>query len=148
MKKGQAIIEVVNGVEGPSLYIGDEGSGHRLAGPKPWGGGKTVHKFIVDIAELQKEAARFEKQKQKHNYAVKHNQDGTFSVVLPDDEELRIVPPQRKPLTDEEIAVERALDNLLYWTERAVNKGNANLDIEEAMQQYNDALAAAHNIKE
>ena len=56
--------------------------------------------------------------------------------------------PQRKPLTDEEIAVERALDNLLYWTERAVNKGNANLDIEEAMQQYNDALAAAHDIKE
>jgi bacterioferritin-associated ferredoxin len=55
---------------------------------------------------------------------------------------------QRKPLTDEEIAVERALDNLLYWTERAVNKGNANLDIEEAMQQYNDALAAAHGIKE
>ena len=57
-------------------------------------------------------------------------------------------PAQRKPLTDEEIAVERALDNLLYWTERAVNKGNANLDIEEAMQQYNDALAAAHGIKE
>ena len=62
--------------------------------------------------------------------------------------EAAYTPPQRKPLMDEEIAVERALDNLLYWTERAVNKGNANLDIEEAMQQYNDALAAAHGIKE
>lgn len=72
MKKGQAIIEVVNGVEGPSLYIGDENSGHRLAGPKPWGGGRTVFKFVVDVAELQEEAARFEKK------------------------------PQRKPLTDEQ----------------------------------------------
>ena len=62
--------------------------------------------------------------------------------------EAAYTPPQRKPLMDEEIAVERALDNLLYWTERAVNKGNANSDIEEAMQQYNDALAAAHGIKE
>ena len=60
---------------------------------------------------------------------------------------LYTTPLQRKPLSDEEIAVERALDNLLYWTERAVNKGNANSDIEEAMQQYNDALAAAHGIK-
>ena len=133
MKKGQAIIEVVNGVEGPSLYIGDEGSGHRLAGPKPWGGGKTVHKFIVDIAELQKEAARFEKQKQKHNYAVKHNQDGTFSVALPDDEELRIVPPKRKPLTDEDI-------------ERIVREAR----VKERGIGYTIARAieAAHDIKE
>lgn len=59
MKKGKVIIEVVNGVEGPSLYIGDEDSGHRLAGPKPWGGGGVVFKFIVDAAELQEEVTRF-----------------------------------------------------------------------------------------
>ena len=132
MKKGQAIIEVVNGVEGPSLYIGDEGSGHRLAGPKPWGGGKTVHKFIVDIAELQKEAARFEKQKQKHNYAVKHNQDGTFSVALPDDEELRIVPPKRKPLTDGEV-------------EKIIK---SNMSLQMNLAGIRADIEAAHNIKE
>lgn len=53
---GKCSIEVVNGPEGPSLYIGDESSGHRLAGPKPWGGGRTVFKFDVAIAELIREA--------------------------------------------------------------------------------------------
>ncbi len=55
MKKETAIFQVINGIEGPSLYVGDENSGHRLAGPKPWGGGKTAHKFIVHIAELRRE---------------------------------------------------------------------------------------------
>jgi hypothetical protein len=55
MKKGTVIFEVVAGVEGPSFYIGDDYSGHRLAGPKPWGGGRTLHKFIVNIAELREE---------------------------------------------------------------------------------------------
>ena len=53
---GRCMIEVVNGPEGPSLYIGYESSGHRLAGPKPWGGGRTVFKFDVAIAELIREA--------------------------------------------------------------------------------------------
>lgn len=95
MKKGQAIIDVVGGVEGPSLYIGDENGGHRLAGPKPWGGGKTIHKFVVDVAELLEEASRFGKVK-KHDYAVTHNKDGSFSVALPDGEELRVFTPQQK----------------------------------------------------
>jgi hypothetical protein len=60
MKKGKVIIDVVAGVEGPSLYVGDENSGHRLAGPKPWGGGRTLHKFIVDIAELRRELDKLE----------------------------------------------------------------------------------------
>ena len=72
----------------------------------------------------------------------------TQDLPFPEGTKFYTTPSQRKPLTDEEIAVLRALDNLHYWTERAVNKGNANLDIEEAMQQYNDALAAAHGIKE
>ena len=39
------------------------------------------------------------------NYEVTHNEDGTFSIALPDGEELRIVPPKREwvGLTDEEI---------------------------------------------
>ncbi|MDH0335138.1 hypothetical protein [Metapseudomonas otitidis] len=53
---GTAIVEVVNGAEGPSLYIGDEDGGYRLAGPKPWGGGKTIHKFTVKLNELVREA--------------------------------------------------------------------------------------------
>jgi hypothetical protein len=53
---GRCAIEVVNGPEGPSLYIGDDSSGHRLAGAKPWGGGRTVFKFDVAIGELVREA--------------------------------------------------------------------------------------------
>ncbi|MDU9398089.1 Lar family restriction alleviation protein [Pseudomonas sp. zfem003] len=53
---GTAIVEVVKGVEGPSLYIGDGDTGYRLAGPKPWGGGKTIHKFKVKLNELVREA--------------------------------------------------------------------------------------------
>jgi hypothetical protein len=133
MKKGQVIIEVVDGVEGPSLYIGDEDGGHRLAGTKPWGGGQTIHKFIVDVEELQQESARFEKKKQKHDYVVTHNQDGTFSVALPDSDELRIVPPQqRKPLTDEHID-EIASFYYPRW---------------QGHQCFARAIEAAHGIKE
>ena len=107
MKKGKVFIEVVGGVEGPSLYIGDEDGGHRLAGPKPWGGGQTIHKFTVDVDELMEEAARFTKTPKEHDYAVTSNDDGTFSVALPDGEELRIVPPQRQwvGLTTEEVEI-------------------------------------------
>ncbi len=54
---GQCVIEVVSGQEGPSLYIGDGGISHRLSGNKPWAGGKTLHLFTVDIAELVREAS-------------------------------------------------------------------------------------------
>lgn len=49
-------IEVVSGCEGPSLSIGDDRTGHRLAGPKPWGGGRAIHSFDVDVDELIREA--------------------------------------------------------------------------------------------
>lgn len=50
-------IEVVRGVEGNCVCVSDlDGSGHRLAGPKPWGGGSTVHSFEVDLDELVREA--------------------------------------------------------------------------------------------
>jgi len=57
LKPGTCLIEVVAGVEGPSLSIGDESGGYRLAGPKPWGGGRTIHRFVVNIDELLREAA-------------------------------------------------------------------------------------------
>lgn len=53
LKKGEAYIDVISGVEGPCLSIGDGETGHRIAGKKPWGGGKTLHRFIVDIEKLK-----------------------------------------------------------------------------------------------
>jgi len=52
-----AEISIVSGPEGQSLYIGDESGGHRLSGPKPWGGGTTTHTFKIDLDELIREAA-------------------------------------------------------------------------------------------
>jgi len=59
LKPGHVWLEVVRGPEGFCLYIGDDDSGYRLAGPKPWGGGGTVCKFQVRIDELVKEANSF-----------------------------------------------------------------------------------------
>jgi len=42
-------IEVVNGVEGPSLCI----NGYRVAGPKPWGGGHVITTWRVKAANLR-----------------------------------------------------------------------------------------------
>ncbi len=41
-------IQVVKGVEGICLYV----TGVRMAGPKPWGGGKVLHSFDVNATEL------------------------------------------------------------------------------------------------
>lgn len=57
--------EVVSGCEGPSLYISTDGgeTRTRIAGPKPWGGGKTKYVFRVpehaldDIEAAIKEAS-------------------------------------------------------------------------------------------
>lgn len=38
------------GVEGPSVYLND----FRIAGPKPWGGGKTLARWTVSKADLLK----------------------------------------------------------------------------------------------
>lgn len=54
LRKGYVYVEVVAGVEGPSLYIGDDDTGERIAGPKPWGGGRTLHRFEVKVEDLEK----------------------------------------------------------------------------------------------
>lgn len=57
--KKTLIIDVTNGVEGPCLCIGNGETGFRLAGPKPWGGGQAIHKFVVGPAELLKQLRRY-----------------------------------------------------------------------------------------
>ena len=47
-------IELVSGCEGYSLYIDD----CRIAGPKPWGGGKTVKTWITRVANIERALKR------------------------------------------------------------------------------------------
>src|SRR5690625_2294680 len=46
------IIEVVEGVEGSSLSVGNKKGGERVAGSKPWGGGTVIHSFECNADEL------------------------------------------------------------------------------------------------
>lgn len=62
LKPGEVLLEVVAGVEGPSIYVSNDSGGHRLSGPKPWGGGRTVHKFVVKLDELLREAPKYASQ--------------------------------------------------------------------------------------
>lgn len=52
IKPGHVLVEVDQGVEGPSLSIGDNDTGERVAGPKPWGGGRTIYCFQVSAMDL------------------------------------------------------------------------------------------------
>lgn len=51
-KPGHVYIDVTRGVEGPCLCIGNHVGGKRVAGPKPWGGGKITHLFEVEISDI------------------------------------------------------------------------------------------------
>lgn len=51
--EGCVFIDIVEGCCGPSVSIGDESSGMRVAGPKPWGGGTTSKRFTARIADLR-----------------------------------------------------------------------------------------------
>ena len=42
-------LELVAGVEGPSIYLNDE----RIAGPKPWGGGRITKSYQIKRAQLR-----------------------------------------------------------------------------------------------
>lgn len=46
--EAKVVIEVVAGAEGPCLSVNDT----RVAGPKPWGGGKVTHKWQADPSRL------------------------------------------------------------------------------------------------
>lgn len=52
--KPDSRLELVAGVEGPSLYLNN----YRIAGPKPWRGGKVVRSWRVrdeDVRQALKE---------------------------------------------------------------------------------------------
>lgn len=62
---GCVYIDVTKGVEGSCLCIGNHVGGRRVAGPKPWGGGRAFHQFQVKISDImeavkQVEAAQLE----------------------------------------------------------------------------------------
>lgn len=42
-------IELVNGVEGNSIYLNDT----RICGPKPWGGGSVIKQWTTSVRELE-----------------------------------------------------------------------------------------------
>jgi len=48
MTKQTVQVEVISGCEGPCLSI----NGYRAAGPKPWGGGRTMHLWKMRIDDL------------------------------------------------------------------------------------------------
>lgn len=60
-RAGYVFVDVVSGVEGPCLTIGDHSSATRVAGPKPWGGGKTMHRFEIKASEIRDELDSYEK---------------------------------------------------------------------------------------
>ncbi len=45
---GGVIVEIIQGVEGPCVAINDM----RVAGPKPWGGGKVIMRWKTTRAEI------------------------------------------------------------------------------------------------
>jgi len=68
-------IQLVDGVEGGSLYLDD----FRIAGSKPWGGGKvrktwnlTIENILTAIADNQKE--------KKKIYRCRYNQDHKITI--------------------------------------------------------------------
>lgn len=51
---GHVFIDIVEGCEGPSVYICDNSTGYRVAGPKPWGGGATSRRFTANLDDLKR----------------------------------------------------------------------------------------------
>ena len=42
------IFQVIRGVAGDCLSLGDHDGGTRISGPKPWGGGSVIAEFEID----------------------------------------------------------------------------------------------------
>jgi hypothetical protein len=53
------LVEVVRGSAGCCLCIGNENSAERVAGPKAWGGGTTIHSFKVSADDLRRLADEY-----------------------------------------------------------------------------------------
>ena len=50
------VLVLMHGVEGPSVYL----NGHRIAGPKPWGGGRVRKEWRVSLEEIHLALASLE----------------------------------------------------------------------------------------
>jgi hypothetical protein len=48
---------IVDGCEGICLYVNNT----RIAGPKPWGGGKTIKEWNIDKGKLEEALNKYEK---------------------------------------------------------------------------------------
>lgn len=48
----KAKITYVQGVEGSSIYLND----YRIAGPKPWGGGKIIKEWDIELTDVYRAA--------------------------------------------------------------------------------------------
>ena len=69
LRDGEVFIEVHQAQGGNvCLSIGNESTGHRLAGPKPHG--RTLHQFRVNASELRKQLDAYEKQANSHGAGV------------------------------------------------------------------------------
>lgn len=55
MENAKVKIELVNGCEGESIYIDD----YRVAGPKPWGDGRTEKMWMVNKDDILQALSRF-----------------------------------------------------------------------------------------
>lgn len=62
--EGCVFIDICEGVEGPSVSIGDNNGGYRVAGPKPWGGGQTSRRFTASIEDLKEAIRMYDRQAQ------------------------------------------------------------------------------------
>ncbi len=62
-------------------------------------------KKLISFANMVIATKQHQSVNPKPEYEVTHNKDNTFSVALPDGDELRIVPPKKEwvGLTDEEV---------------------------------------------
>lgn len=61
MSKKELIIEMVDGIEGGSLYLND----YRIAGPRPLGGGITIARWRANRDTIDKVLKKFDETKTK-----------------------------------------------------------------------------------
>ena len=71
------MFEVVHGVEGDCLILGDEDGGTRISGPKPWGGGQVTKTFVTQekygpIERLEEENAKLRELCKDMMWTIRH----------------------------------------------------------------------------
>lgn len=76
-KEGHVFLDIVSGVEGGCVCLGDETGGRRVAGPKPWGGGAITRRHQISIADLQAAISEVQKRQERiGNWPNSANQGG------------------------------------------------------------------------